>query len=74
MRAQTAADDPKTVMSKPLKKLLWWSAGLMIMALIVQRIQMEHRLTLVVGLVEMVLAVATGIALGLAAAKNEHGR
>lgn len=59
-------------MSKTLKKLLWWSAGLMVIALIVQRIQMEHRVTIVVGLAEVLLAVGTGIAFGLTVAKSDQ--
>jgi len=57
-------------MSKPLKRLLWLSAGLMVLALIVQRVQMEHRVAIVVGLIEMVLAVGTGIAFGLTVSKS----
>jgi hypothetical protein len=62
-------------MSRRLKKLLWWSAGLIVIALILQRIQMDHRLTIVVGVIEVLLAVGTGIAFGVTVAsdpKNEH--
>ena len=43
----------------------------MVIALIVQRIQMNNRLTIIVGLAEVLLAVGTGIAFGVVVARSD---
>ena len=53
-------------MSSRQKKLLLWSGVLMVLALVAQRIPMGHKASITVGLVEVLLAIGTGIAFGIA--------
>ena len=59
-------------MSKRQKQLVVWSAGLMIIALAAQRIQMGHSVAIAVGLIEVLLAIATGIAFGLTVSRSDQ--
>ena len=59
-------------LSKAQKGLLAWTAGFIALAEIIKRMRVEGRAATLVGLVELMLAILTGIAFGLAAtAKNE---
>ena len=58
-------------MSKRQKKLLLWSGVLMALALVAQRIQMGQTAAVTIGLVEVVLAIAMGIAFGIAVSDKE---
>ena len=59
-------------MSHRQKKLLLWSGALMALALVAQRIQMGHKAAVTVGLVEVLLAIATGIAFGISVSEKEE--
>ena len=58
-------------MSNRQKKLLMWSGVLMVLALVAQRIPMGHKAAIATGLVEVLFAIATGIAFGIAACDKE---
>lgn len=59
-------------LSKAQKALLAWTAGFIALAEIVKGMHVEGRAATLVGLIELVLAIGTGIAFGVAAmAKNE---
>lgn len=59
-------------LSKTQKGLLAWTAGFIALAEIVKSMRVEGRAATLVGLIELMLAIGTGIAFGLAAmAKNE---
>ena len=59
-------------LSKAQKGLLAWTAGFIALAEIVKGMHVEGRAATLVGLIELVLAIGTGIAFGVAAmAKNE---
>jgi hypothetical protein len=58
-------------MSNRQKKLLLWSGVLMALALVAQRIQVGHTAAITIGLVEVLLAIATGIAFGIAVSDRE---
>ena len=59
-------------LSKTQKGLLAWTTGFIALAEVVKRMQVEGRAATIVGLVELMLAIGTGIAFGFAAmAKNE---
>ncbi len=59
-------------LSKTQKGLLVWTTGFIASAEIVKRMQVEGRAATIVGLVELMLAIGTGIAFGFAAmAKND---
>jgi len=58
-------------MSNRLKKLLLWSGVLMALALVAQRVPMGHRTAMTIGLVEVLSAIAMGIAFGIAVSDKE---
>ena len=58
-------------MSSRQKKLLLWSGVLMVLALVAQRIPMGHKASITVGLVEVLFAIGTGIAFGIAVDDKE---
>lgn len=53
-------------LSKAQKILLAWSAGFLLMAEGVKRMRIEGRAATIVGLIELLVAIATGVAFGLA--------
>jgi hypothetical protein len=53
-------------LTKIQKVLLAWSAGFLLSAEVIKRIRVEGRVATIVGLIELLLAVATGIAFGIA--------
>lgn len=57
-------------LSKAQKGLLAWSAGFLLLAEAVKRVRIEGRAATIVGLVELLLAIATGIAFGWATTAN----
>ena len=59
-------------LSRAQKGLLAWTAGFIGLAEIVKHLRVEGRAATIVGLTELLLAIGTGIAFGLAAMpKNE---
>ena len=64
--------DRLEAMSNRQKKLLWWSVALMALALIAQRVPMGHKAATTIGLVEVLLAIGTGIAFGIAVSDREQ--
>jgi hypothetical protein len=58
-------------MSNRQKLLLLWSAILMALALVAQRIPMGPRAAITIGLVEVLLAIVTGIAFGISVSERE---
>jgi len=54
-------------LSKAQKGLLAWSAGFLLCAEVVKRFRVEGRAATIVGLIELLLAIATGIAFGITA-------
>jgi hypothetical protein len=59
-------------LSKAQKGLLAWSAGFLLLAEGVKRMRIEGRAATIVGLIELVLAIATGVAFGWAATANSE--
>jgi hypothetical protein len=59
-------------MSTRQKLLLLWSGVLMALALVAQRIQMGHRAAITIGLIEVLLAIGTGIAFGISVSERER--
>ena len=59
-------------LSKAQKALLAWTAGFLLLAEIVKRMRIEGRAATIVGLTELVLAVATGVAFGWATTANSE--
>jgi hypothetical protein len=57
-------------LSKAQKALLAWSAGFLLCAEGVKRLRIEGRAATIVGLAELVLAIATGVAFGWATTAN----
>ena len=53
-------------MSNRQTKLLVWSGVLLALALVAQRVPMSHKAATTIGLVEVLFAIATGIAFGIA--------
>lgn len=51
--------------SRPQRWLLAWSALALAVAFIVKQIQMDERTAVIVGVAEVLVAIATGIAFGL---------
>ena len=56
-------------MSRPHKLLLAWSAVFIIAAAILTRVDAGEKATLIIGTLEVLLAIATGIAFGFASSK-----
>ena len=56
-------------MSKAHKLLLAWSVVFMIAAILLANAKMEEKTAILMGAIELALAIATGIAFGLASAK-----
>jgi hypothetical protein len=56
-----------TGLSKAQKGLLAWSAGFLLSAEIIKRFRFEGRAATILGLIELLLAIATGVAFGIAA-------
>ena len=54
-------------LTKSQKVLLFWSAGLLLSAEAIKRLRVEGRAATIVGLIELLLAIATGIAFGISA-------
>ena len=59
-------------LSKAQKALLAWSAGFLLLAEGVKRMHIEGRAATIVGLVELLLAIATGVAFGWATTANNE--
>ena len=59
-------------MSNRQKKLLLCSGILMALALVAQRVPMGHTAAITIGLVEVLLATAMGIAFGIAVSDRER--
>lgn len=59
-------------MSSQQKKLLLCGGCLILIALGIQRLQMSQKMAVVVGLVEVLLAVVTGVAFGITVSKSEE--
>lgn len=59
-------------LSKAQKALLAWSIGFLLLAEGVKRMRIEGRAATIVGLVELILAVATGVAFGWATTANNE--
>lgn len=59
-------------LSKAQKALLAWSAGFLLLAEGVKRIRIEGRAATIVGLIELLLAIATGVAFGWATTANRE--
>src|SRR5215471_2310430 len=59
-------------LSKAQKALLAWSAGFLLLAEGVKRIRIEGRAATIVGLIELLLAIATGVAFGWATTANSE--
>ena len=59
-------------LSKAQKALIAWSAGFLLLAEGVKRIRIEGRAATLVGLVELLLAIATGVAFGWATTANSE--
>jgi len=57
-------------LTKFQKALLAWTAGFMLLAEAVKRVHIEGRVATLVGFIELFLAIATGIAFGIAATAN----
>ncbi|HWC77565.1 MAG TPA: hypothetical protein VG778_08880 [Blastocatellia bacterium] len=57
-------------MPKPQKRLLIWSSALMLIAFALQRVGMGQRAAIAVGVIEVLLAIGTGIAFGLEVSKQ----
>lgn len=57
-------------MSKAHKLLLAWSVVFMIAATLLANAKMEEKTAILTGAIELALAIATGIAFGLASAKT----
>jgi len=62
----------RSELSKSQKALLAWSAGFLIFAEAVKRLRIEGRAATIVGLVELLLAIATGVAFGWATTANSE--
>lgn len=59
-------------LSKAQKALLAWTAGFLLLAEALKRMRIEGRAATIVGLIELVLAIATGVAFGWAATANSE--
>ena len=59
-------------LSKAQKALLAWSAGFLLLAEVVKRLRIEGRAATIVGLIELLLAIATGVAFGWATTANNE--
>ena len=59
-------------LSKTQKALLAWSAGFLILAEGAKRMRIEGRAATIVGLIELLLAIATGVAFGWATTANNE--
>jgi hypothetical protein len=59
-------------LSKEQKALLAWSAGFLLLAEVVKRFRIEGRAATIVGLIELLLAIATGVAFGWATTANNE--
>ncbi|HXF39718.1 MAG TPA: hypothetical protein VN743_02375 [Blastocatellia bacterium] len=59
-------------LSKSQKALLAWTAGFLLLAEGVKRLRIEGRAATLVGLAELLLAIATGIAFGWATTANSE--
>jgi hypothetical protein len=59
-------------MSRMQKILLAGGIVLLILAEVVKRVPMSQRTTVIVGAIEVLLAIAIGSAFGLTATKNNH--
>ena len=57
-------------LSKAQKHLLIWSGALLVLAEIIKRVPMGAKTTMMVGLIELILAIRAGIAFGFAASKR----
>ncbi|HMG36401.1 MAG TPA: hypothetical protein VKM94_20870 [Blastocatellia bacterium] len=54
-------------LTKIQKALLAWSAGFLLSAELIKRFRFQGRTATIVGLIELLLAIATGIAFGITA-------
>jgi hypothetical protein len=61
----------KLELSRMQKALLAWSIGFLILAEIVKHLHIEGRAATRIGLVEVVIAMLTGIAFGVAASAKK---
>jgi hypothetical protein len=59
-------------LSKAQKGLLAWSAGFLLLAEGVKQMRIEGRTATIVGLIELLLAIATGVAFGWATTANSE--
>ena len=59
------SDMGSSSLSRAQKALLAWSAGFLLSAEVIKRFRVEGRAATIVGLIELLLAIATGIAFGI---------
>jgi hypothetical protein len=59
-------------LSRAQKALLAWSAGFLLLAEAVKRIRIEGPAATIIGLIELLLAIATGIAFGWPTTANSE--
>lgn len=59
-------------LSKSQKLLVAWSAGFLLLAEGAKRLRIEGRAATIVGLIELLLAIATGVAFGWATTANSE--
>lgn len=59
------------VMSKAHKWLLAWSAIFMALTVFIANVDMSEKTAILTGAIELAIAIATGIAFGLASAKSK---
>lgn len=59
-------------LSKAQKWLLVGSGALLVLAVVIRRVPMSEKMTMAVGLIELILAIAAGIAFGFAASKRNE--
>jgi hypothetical protein len=59
-------------LSKAQKGLLAWSTAFLVLAEVIKYFNVQGRAATAIGLVEVVLAIATGVAFGVAASRGEQ--
>ena len=59
-------------LSKAQKALLAWTAGFLLLAEGAKRLNIEGRAATILGLIELLLAIATGVAFGWATTANNE--
>jgi hypothetical protein len=59
-------------LSKAQKWLLVGWGSLLVLAVLIGRVPMSEKMTMAVGLIEMILAIAAGIAFSVAASKRNE--